>query len=118
MPLVVGGVIMSFSLEDMPKVAAAVGATNLCAAHAERVVLNPLHRSRDGVKEGRPSAERCELGVGSVQRRVAPGALVDTGHLMPVVLTGMRSLGALLAQNPELFCTKDTESAYQFVSRC
>jgi hypothetical protein len=84
-------------------VAAAVGAHNLGALHAEGAVAAAQHGARHGVEEGRPAAAAAELVRGAVQRGVAARARV--GALRREVLVEgarVRGLGALLAEDAEL----------------
>lgn len=83
--------------------AAAVGAHNLGAKHAQRAVLVSGHSAGDAVKIGRPAAARLELLLGLVERCSAPGARVDA--FLRVVLVesaGAGGLGTLFPQDAEL----------------
>lgn len=103
MPLI-GGRVEALALEHVAQVAAAVGAHNLGARHAERAVLVAHDGAGDRVEVRRPPAARLELVVGLVQRRRAPRAGVDA--LRGVVLVegaGAGGLRALLAEDAELF---------------
>lgn len=101
----VGGRGKALALEDVAQVAAAVGAHDLGAHHAQAAVLVPLHRPRDAVEVGRPAAARRELVLRPVQRRAASRACVHPRlGVVLVVLAGARRLRALFAENAELFC--------------
>lgn len=103
-PLVGGGRV-AFALEYVPEVAAAVGADDLDAGHAQRSVLVPGHGAGDAVEVGGPPAARRELVARLVQWGVAAGAGVDSrlGRVL-VELAGARSLCALFTQDAELLC--------------
>jgi hypothetical protein len=104
MPLVRGRRI-ALTLEDVAEVAAAGGADDLGAVHAERAVGAAHDGARHGIEEGRPAAAAAELVRGAVQRRAAAGARV--GALRGEVLVqGTREggFGAAFAQDAELFC--------------
>lgn len=89
----------------MAQVAAAVRAYDFRPAHAERAVDPTLHGARDAVEVRGPAAARRELVFCRVQRRGAPGAGVGAGSRgVLVILAGVRRLGALLAEDAELFC--------------
>lgn len=98
---------MAFPLENVPEMAAAVGADNLGPRHAKGVVLVARHRAGDAVKVGRPATARLELVVGLVQRRITASAGVDTrvGEEL-VVLAREGRLGALLSEDAELLCAR------------
>jgi hypothetical protein len=95
---------IALTLEDVAQVAAAVGAHNLGALHAQRVVDVALDGAGQAVKIGRPAAARLELVRCLVERRLAAGAAVDAlvGKVL-VVLAGKGTLGALFAEDTELF---------------
>lgn len=97
--------LIPLALEHVPEVAAAVRAHDLGALHAERAVRVALDGARHGVEEGGPAAARLELVRRLVQRRVAAGARVDAGAGgVFVVGAGEGGLGALFAEDAELFC--------------
>lgn len=100
----VGGRRVALALEDVAQVAAAVGAHNLCALHAQRAVDVALDGARQAVKVGGPAAARLELVRRRVERRFAAGAAVDAGvGKVLVELAGEGALGALFAEDAELF---------------
>jgi len=94
-----------FALEDVAQVAAAVGAHDLGARHAQGAVFVAGHGAWDAIEVGRPAAARLELVVGLVERGVAPGTVVDAlvGEVL-VVLSREGALGAFLPEHPELLC--------------
>jgi hypothetical protein len=103
-PLVLG-VSKALALEDVPKMSAAVVAHNLRPHHAHCAIGPLAHSARHGVPEGGPATARVEFVVRLVERRLAAAARVDAG--VGVVLVegaGPGRLGALLAENSELFC--------------
>lgn len=92
-------------LEHMPQVPPAVRARNLRPHHAQRAVLEALHRAGERLEVGGPPAVRVELLRGLVQRRGAAGAGVGAGGgVVLVVVAGAGGLGALLAEDAELLC--------------
>lgn len=96
--------VVPLALEDVAEVPAAVGAHNLGAGHAQRAVLVAHHGAGDGIVVGRPAAARLELVVRLVEGRVAAGAVVGArvGAVL-VILAGAGALGALFAEDAELF---------------
>lgn len=92
------------ALEDVAQVPAAVGADDLDALHEHAGVLEALDGARDAVKVGGPAAAAVELVRRLVQGRVATRARVHARRgLVFVELAGPGGLGALLAEDPELF---------------
>jgi len=109
MPLIDRGCI-TFSFEDVAKMATTVAADNLSSLHAKGAIRVSRHCARDGIEICRPTAARLELVVCLVERRIAASAGVDTllGHVL-VIFSCSWSFGTLLSENPELFY--DQESA-------
>lgn len=96
------------AFEDMTKMAAAVGAHDLGAGHAEAAVLVAGHGAGDAVEVGWPAAARRELVRGLVEGSVAPRARVDAlAGVVLVELARAGRLGALLAEDPELLPIED-----------
>ena len=81
-----------------------ITAHNLRPRHPKRAIRMPRHRPRDTVEIRRPAASRLELVGRLVQRRIARRAGVNArgGHVL-VVLAGEGRLGALFAEDAELF---------------
>lgn len=95
---------VSLALEHVAQMAAAVAAHDLGALHAERAVGVAGDGAGDGVEEGGPAAAGLELLVGGVEGRLAGGARVDAlARVVLVVLAAEGRLGALLADDAELF---------------
>ncbi len=93
------------ALEHMPQMPSTVRAHDLRPLHAECAVHVPGHGAWNGVVEGGPSATRLELLLRGVEGRGAGGAGVGARRRsMLVVLAGVGRLGALLADDAELFC--------------
>jgi hypothetical protein len=96
---------VSFALEHMSQVTSTVAANDLCPLHAECAVGVSGHGARHGVKEGRPSAARLELVLGSVDWCVAAGAGICAGSRgVLVVFAGEGRFGAFLTEDAELLC--------------
>lgn len=96
-----------FPFENMAQVSAAVGTDNLGSFHTPRAVGVASHGTRDAVKVRGPAAAGLELVVGLVQRSFTASTGVDTVIREElVVLSGARSLGALLPQDSELLCNE------------
>lgn len=94
------------TLEYMAEVTPTVAAYDLCPLHAECLINMSSHSTRNGVKVCWPATARFELVVGSIKRRIATGAIVDTfGRMVRVVFTGASTLSALFTKNAELFCS-------------
>lgn len=112
------GGFKALALEYMAQVPPTRGAHNLRADSPAREVVLSRHCSWDSctqtvrsaqfvpcgltVEERRPPAPTVELGGALVERRVAPGAGVDTLPLEVLILAGTRKLSALLPQDAEL----------------
>lgn len=97
--------VVTLTLEHMAQVPAAVATDDLRPLHAKRAVCVSGDGAGDAVEVGGPSAARFEFMVGGVERRVAAGAVVaPTRRLVLIVLAGEGGLGALFAENAELFC--------------
>lgn len=102
MPLI-GGRIVALALEDVTQMAAAVGADDLGARHAERAIFVADDGAGDAVKVGRPAAAGAELVSCLVERRVASGARVHARvRAVLVVLSGAGPFGSLFAEDAEL----------------
>jgi hypothetical protein len=103
MPLILG-VPKLLPLENMSQMPSAVITHNLRPHHAERGIGFLPHSPRHSIPERRPSAPRVELVIRFVQRRVASRARVDACvWVVLIVCTAAGWLGALLAENAELF---------------
>lgn len=106
----VGGRGEPFAVKDMAKVPPAVVARNLGTFlhestpthHAKRVVVVPVDRTRDRVKERRPATPTVELGRTLVQRRIATCTRVHTGFTVLVKLARTGTLRAFLTQYTKL----------------
>ena len=95
------------ALENMPEMASAVRAHNLCTGHAEGRICVSGHSTGDRIEICWPSTATLKLVIGCVERRIAGGAGIDTGvgHVL-VVLAGEGGLGAFFAEDAELFCAR------------
>lgn len=72
--------------------------------HPKSRILFPHQRSRNRIKERRPSTSALELLLCCIQRCIAPRAGVHAlVGVVFVVLAGVRGFGARLAQDAELF---------------
>lgn len=97
--------LVPFALEDMTQVAAAVGADNLDAQHAQRTVRVPGDGAGDAVVVGGPATAGLELVVRLVQWCIAAGAGVDARlRCVLVILAGAGRLGSLFSEDAELLC--------------
>jgi len=100
MALISGGVV-TLAFEDMPEMATAGRASDLCTAHEHRLVHMAVDGPRDGVEEGRPATTRFELGTTLVDGSSASPAVVDARRIEFVILSSSRSFSALLAEHFE-----------------
>lgn len=104
----IGGSIVSFSLEYMPKVASAGSACYLNTGHTKRFIFMTSHGTRDGIVERWPAAAAVELGPALVQRGPASSTAVYAFFLVVVVLSRCGAFGALLTEHTELFAREDS----------
>jgi hypothetical protein len=82
-----------------------ISAHYLRPLHAQRAICMSLHGTGDAVEVGGPAAPGVELLLSRVEGRRAGGACVDAcAGGMLVVLAGAGRLGALFAEDAELFC--------------
>lgn len=103
MPLVFG-VSKPLALENMSQMPATVVAHDLGPHHAQTGIRSLANGVGHGVPKGWPAAARVELVVGFVEGRIAASACVDAGiGVVLVVGARARHLGALLAEDAELF---------------
>src|SRR6202012_4627341 len=89
-------------LEDMAKMAAALGAVKLRAGHAMAGVGRGSHRSRDGVVKAGPARAALILRAGFEQLGAAAGAKELAGALLIIERAGAGVFGAMLAQDAVL----------------
>jgi hypothetical protein len=94
------------AIEDVPQMAAAIGAMKFRAHHAVAAVGGGFHRPRLGVPEAGPAGAAVEFGMGIEQFGAAAGALELAGALFLVQRAGARALGAAFAQHAVLFRSK------------
>lgn len=103
MTLIRGGLI-PLTLKYMAEVTPAVGTYDLCALHTKCVINVSSDSPRDGIKVCWPATARFELVIGSVKRRIATSAIVDTfGRVVRIVFTGASALSTFFTENAELF---------------
>lgn len=89
--------------EHVAEVAAAIGAANFRADHAEsRIAMFRHGVSLDWLEIAGPAATGIELGVGDEQRLIAGSAAVEAFFRAVPVGASKRALGAVFAQNPVL----------------
>ena len=87
--------------------ASTVVAHNLGPHHSQARVRSLAHSIWESVPKGRPAAPGVKLVICFIQRRIAAGACVDTGvGIVLVELARTGRLGALLAEDAELFCAQ------------
>src|SRR5688500_19838113 len=88
----------------MAEVAAAPGARDLDASHAEASILVKLDRSpSDRLEEAWPAGARVVFRLGTEQLRSAGSASIDTAVLGERVLPGEGALRPLVPEHLELF---------------
>ena len=94
---------VSLSLEHMTQMASTITTHNLNPLHPKRAVRMSRYRTRNSVKERRPSAAGLELLVGGVEWCAAGGAVVGAGGwVVFVVFAGKRCFSAFLADDAKL----------------
>lgn len=98
----VGRGIVALALENVAQMAVTVGTDHLSSGHSQSLVDIELQSARNGLVESRPSTRASELGHGRVQRSVAASTVVGAVVERGIVLAGVGTFGALLAQNTEL----------------
>ena len=95
---------ISLSLEHMSQVTSTVRTNYLNPFHAKSAIRMPRHGTRHSIVKGRPSTSGPKLLTRGIQRSLAAGTSIHAlGGLVLVVFTRERRLGALFAQDAELF---------------
>lgn len=104
----VRGRIETFSLEYMPQVAVALGASHLGPNHPKRLVLVDHQSTWNGIVKRRPATVGVEFRQRLVKWVVARHTLVDSRPRRSlVVLSRVGSFSAQFPENPELFGRQD-----------
>jgi hypothetical protein len=96
--------LIPLPLKHMTQMPATIRTDYLRPRRAHRPIRAPLYGSRDAVEVRGPSAARCELVRGCVERRGTARAGVGPGFGgVGVVFAGSGGLGAFLTEDAELF---------------
>jgi hypothetical protein len=101
----ISGSLISFTLEYMAEMTAAVGTDNLRSLHAKGAINMSSDSTRDGIKVCRPATAGLEFMIGGIQGCVAARAVVNASRrVVGIVFAGAGALGSLFAEDAELFC--------------